>query len=350
MGIQTYAGTTSRVGKLKGEILAHAIPVEVLGITGKQKQMPKNQSDNVIFRRYLPYGGTDNKWITASNVSTFAADHVTAEGVTPSADTISPTDVTVTLQQYSVLYSMTDKTEDLHEDDIPSEMKLQTGERVGLIREMVRYGAVKAATNLFYCGGTTVATTDETLSLNMCRKVARSLQANHAKRITSILAPSANFATAPVEAGYLVFCSSDMSPAIRDLPGFKHVSEYGQRKPVHEQELGSVEEFRFVVSPELAPTLGASGTTAAVGATGLLDSASSGYIDAYPIIICGMDAWGQVALRGMDSIDPTYLPPGTKDKSDPLGQRGYVGAKFYMAASVLNNGWMALVWAGAPAL
>jgi len=104
------------------------------------------------------------------------------------------------------------------------------------------------------------------------------------------------------------------------------------------------------VSPELAPKLGANGVTAAVGATGLLDSASSGFIDAYPIIMCGQDAWAQLALRGMDSLDPTYLPPGSKDKSDPLGQRGYIGAKFYMTASVLNNGWMALVWAGAPAL
>lgn len=350
MAIQTYAGTTSRIGRLKGEILAHAIPVEVLGITGTQKMMPKNNSDTVVFRRYLPYGGTDNKWITTSNVGTFAADHITQEGVTPSADTISPTDITVQLQQYSVLYSVTDKTVDLHEDDVPAEMKKQTGERMGLVREMVRYGALKAATNLFYSGGTTVATTDETITLNLLRKVARSLQANHAKAITSILAPSPNYATAPVEAGYLVFVHSDMEPAIRDLAGFKHVSEYGQRKPVHEQEIGSVERFRFIISPELAPLLGASGVTAATGATGLLDSASSGYVDAYPCIVVGEDAWGQVALRGMDSIDVTYLPPGQKDKSDPMGQRGYIGAKSWMAASVLNNGYMALVWAGAPAL
>lgn len=350
MAIQNFSTASARIGKLKGEILAHAMPVEVLGITGVQKQMPKNQSDTIIFRRWLPFGGVDNQWITGANVGTFAADHVTAEGVTPSADTIAPTDITVQLQQYSVLYSVTDKTVDLYEDDVPSEMKKQTGERMGLVREMVRFGALKAATNKFYCGGTTVATTDETLSLNMLRKVSRSLQANHAKQITSILAPSPNFATAPVEAGYLVFCHSDMEPAIRDLPGFKHVSEYGQRKVMHEMEVGSVERFRFIVSPELAPTLGASGVTAAVGATGLLDSASSGYIDVYPCLVVAEDAWGQVALRGMDSIDVTYLPPGSKDKNDPLGQRGYIGAKTWMAASVLNNGHMALVYAGTPAL
>ena len=346
MAIQNYSTVTARIGKLKGEILAHAMPVEVLGITGMQKQMPKNQSDTIVFRRYLPYGGTDNKWITGANVATFASSHVTTEGTTPTADVLAASDITVTLTQYAVLYSVSDKTVDLYEDDVPAEMKKQTGERIGLVREMVRYGALKACTNLFYAGGTSIATVDETLTVNFLRKIARTLLANHAKQITSILAPSPNYATAPVEAGYLVFCHTDLEPAIRDLAGFKHVSEYGSRKPVHEMEIGSVERFRFIASPELAANINAG---ALVGATGLFSTGGTN-IDAYPVIVVGEDAWGQVALRGMDSIDVTYLPPGQKDKNDPLGQRGYIGAKTYMAASVLNNGWMSLAWAGTPSL
>lgn len=347
MAIQNFNSQLARVNKLKGEILAHAVPVEVLGITGMQKQMPKNQGDNITFRRWLPLGGTDNKWITGANVATFAADHLTTEGVTPSADTLTAVDVTATLQQYSCLYAVTDKTVDLYEDDVPAEMKKQTGERVGLLREMVRYGALKGMTNVFYGGtGNSPSTVNGTVSVNLLRKVTRSLKANHAKMITSILAPSPNFATAPVEASYLVFCSTDMEPAIRDLAGFKHVSEYGQRKPVHEQEIGSVESFRFVLSPELAANINGG---AAVGSTGLFSTGGSN-IDIYPMIVVGEDAWGQVALRGADSIDVSYIPPGQKDKNDPLGQRGYIGAKTYMTALVLNNGWGALVWVGTPSL
>lgn len=347
MGIQNFNTQTARVNKLKGEILAHAMPVEVLGITGMQKQMPKNQGDNTVFRRWLPYGGTDNRWITGANVATFASDHLTTEGVTPSADTLSAVDVTATLQQYACLYAVTDKTADLYEDDVPAEMKKQTGERVGLIREMVRYGALKGITNVFYGGtGTSPSTVNGTVSIPLLRKITKSLKANHAKMITSILAPSPNFATAPVEAAYLVFCSTDMEPAIRDLPGFKHVSEYGQRKPVHEQEIGSVESFRFVLSPELAATINGG---AAVGSTGMFSTGGSN-IDIYPMIVVGEDVWGQVALRGSDSIDVSYISPGQKDKNDPLGQRGYIGAKTWMTAVVLNNGWGALAWVGTPAL
>ncbi len=347
MSIQNFNSQSARVNKLKGEILAHAMPVEVLGITGSQKQIPKNTSDNVTFRRWYPFGGVDNKWITGSNVNTFAASHVTTEGVTPPADTLTAVDVTATLTQYSCLYAVTDKTADLYEDDVPAEMKKQTGERVGLLREMVRYGALKGMTNLFYGGtGTTKATVNGTVTLNLLRKVTKSLKANHAKMVTSILAPSPNFATAPVEASYLVFCSTDMEPAIRDLPGFKHVAEYGQRKTVHEQEIGSVESFRFVLSPELAADINGG---ASVGSTGLYSTGAS-TIDIYPMIVVGEDAWGQVALRGMDSMDVSYIPPGQKDKNDPLGQRGYIGAKTYMTALVLNNGWGALAWVGTPAL
>lgn len=357
MATQTYALSTPRIAKYKGEILAHAMPVEVLGITGSQKQIPKNNSDTIVFRRWLPFGrvadaANESQWIAQATTANFdgssayVSTQITSEGVTPSADNLTQKDVTAVLQQYHVLYAVTDKTVDMYEDDIPSEMKKQVGERMGLIREMVRYGVIKAATNKFFGGtGTSRSTVNGKLTLNLIRKMSRGLQLNHAKRITSILAPSPNYATTPVEAAYLVFCHTDLDPDIRDLPGFKHVSEYGSRKPIHEMELGSVENFRFVTSPELVPYNNAG---AAVGTTGLV--ASGANVDVYPVLVVGEDAWGSVALRGMDSFDITWIPPGQKDKNDPLGQRGFVGSKMYFTAVVLNNAWLAIGEVGAQAL
>ncbi len=341
-----YNQPAGRINKLKGEILAHAIPVEVLGITGMQRQMPKNNGKTVVYRRYLPYGAalTNSSTINRWNVS--AAAHVLSEGVTPTADSLTPQDITVTLNQYGCLYQVTDQVVDTYEDDVPAEMKKQTGERVGLIREMVRYGTLKAATNAYYSGGSSRGTVAAKITLNVLRKVARNIRANHSKAITAILAPSPNIGTKPVEAAYLVFVHSDAEADIRDLQGFKTVAEYGNRKPIHEQEFGSVENFRFITSPELAPYADAG---AAVGATGLYSTTGSN-VDVYPFIVTGEDAWGQVALRGSESLDPTWIPPGEKTKSDPLGQRGFVGAKFYMNCTTLNEGWMAVVEAGITAL
>ncbi|HTH12564.1 MAG TPA: N4-gp56 family major capsid protein, partial [Acidovorax sp.] len=258
-----------------------------------------------------------------------------------------PQDITVTLKQYGCLYQLTDQTADTYEDDAPAEMKQQCGERIALVREMIRYGVLKACTNVYYGGGgSTRASVNAKITLSLLRKVSRNLQANHAKRITGILAPSIDISTQPVEAAYLVFVHTDAEADVRDMAGFIHVTEYGTRKPVSPYEIGSVENFRFITSPELAPYLAAG---AAVGSTGL-SSAGGVNVDVYPFIMVGADAWGQLALRGGDSLDPTYIPPGQKDKSDPLGQRGYVGAKFYMACTMLNEGWMAVAEAGVTAL
>lgn len=345
MGFE-YANPAGRINKIKGEILAHAVGVEVLGITGMQRMLPRNQGKTVVYRRYLPYGAAATNFNTINRPLVNADAHELAEGVTPSADTLVPQDITVALKEYGCLYQLSNQVNDTYEDDVPAEMKKQCGERVGLLREMIRYGVVKAATNAYYAGGSDRTGVDEKLTLNMLRRISRNLQANHAKRVTGILAPSAMISTQPVEAAYLVFVHTDGESDVRDLAGFTPVAEYGTRKPVSPHEIGTVENFRFITSPELAPYLAAG---AAVGATGLFSTAGVN-VDVYPFIVCGEDAWGQIALRGADALDPTWIPPGTKDKSDPLGQRGYVGAKFYMNCVLLNEGWMAVGEAGVSSL
>lgn len=341
MSIQNFDSEEARIGKLKGAILKHAIPTEVLGITGTQHKMGKNQSDTIIFRRWLPFGGavtnatTINQWVVDPN------DHLTAEGVTPDSDTIVPQDITVKLRQYSCLYQYSDKTADLYEDNIPDAMKVQTGERMGLVRELIRYGALKGSTNKFYAGGTTRLTVDEAISIGNLRNVTRSIMGNEGKLITKILDASPKYNTAPVEAAYIVFCHSDCENDIRELPGFKETSEYGSRKVMHTMELGSTDRYRFIISPQLSPITNAGATAAG---TGLVTSGT--LVDIYPMIVVAEDAWGDVALRGTDSFDPTHIPASQKDKNDPLGQRGYIGSKFYSASFVQNDGWMAVIECG----
>lgn len=336
--IQTYATQAGRINIVKGETLAHAVPVEVLALGCTMKQMPKNSGDNVIYRRWIPFGAATTNANTINRWTVTAASHITTEGVTPAADTLTPQDVSVTLQQYACLYSYTDKTADMYEDDIPDEMKIQCGERMGLVREMVRYGAMKACTNAFFSGGTTRATVSAVITLNFIRKIAQGLLANHAKMKNRILSAGPNYDTSAIEAGFLVFSHTDLEPDIRDLPGFVPVAKYAQRSVINEYEVGSVERFRFIVSPELAPYIDAG---AAIAGTTLFATGNAN-ADVYPIIVVGEAGTFDVALRGSKSFDLSVIPASQKDKSDILGQRGYVGAKFYSAALVANNGWMAV--------
>jgi len=343
MPITKYTTNAGRINEIKGEILAHALPVEVLALGCKMKPMPKSQGDNISYRRYLPFGATTVSANTQNRPSVDAAAHILTEGVTPDADQLTPVDVNVQLQQYGCLYSYTDKAADLYEDDLPEEQKIQTGERMGLVREMIRYGSLKACTNVIYAGGTSRVTVDEAISLNILRRMTKTLKANHAKKKTRIISASVNYDTSAIQPGYMVFVHTDAQPDVEDLPDYVPASKYGNRQVINENEIGSAGEYRFILSPELSPYLAGG---AAVGATGLV-SAGASNVDVYPFIVMGEEAAFDVALRGANSLDVTHLPARQKDKSDPLGQRGYVGASFWDAVLVTNNGWMGVIEAGA---
>jgi len=331
-----------RIGATKGAILKHATVEEVLGITGNQHNMAKNTGATVKFRRWLPVGGAATDSTTINTWDVDSEDYQLQEGTTPESIGLSAEDRTVTMRKFGALFYYTDFVEDLYEDDVPKAQKEMLGELMGLIREMNRYGTLKGCTNKFYCGGSGRTTVDAKISLTVLRAVSRSLMANTGRMITQVLEASPKYGTTSVEPAYLVFVHTDAVNDIRNLEGFRHTSDYGTRKLVHEREIGTCEDFRFIVSPRLKPIIDSG---AAVGSTGLKSTGSSN-IDVYPFIMVAKDAWGDVALRGSKSFDYSHLKPGMKDKADPLGQRGYVGATFYAAPFVQNDGWMAVVEAG----
>lgn len=353
MSGNNYASQAQRIGRYKGEILKHAVPQEVLGRVGAsvKKRIPKNMSDTIIFRRWLPKGATVNN----PNIwNVVPAEHVLVEGETPNSEQILAQDITVTLQEYGVLYRFSNRTADMYEDDIPMEMKRLTGERMGLLLEQVRYGVLKAGTNVYRAGNVASRSlVNGLVSANLLRNVARGLSANRAMKITRILSASPDIGTSSVEAAFIAVCSSDLEADIRSqLPTFTHFSDYGSRKSVHENELGSYEQFRFVTSPELAPYL-LSGATAGANtrlANGVPNSTGAELVDVYPILVMSEECYGDVMLRGTEGWDVTMIPAGQKTKDDPLGQRGYVGASTYFTAVRLNEQMLAVVEVAASSL
>lgn len=342
MAGQKLATDTARVGIVKGEILKQSMIDEVFGSAGKALKMDKNAGKVYKVKRYLPYGGVDNQWVAAGGDDELVAAHLTAEGVTPAADSITSSIISLTPQQYSCLYSYTNDTAILHEDNLPGEEINQAGKRIRLIRELHDYGKLKAATNAFYSGGTSTATVDEKISGNLLRKVKRDLQRYHCDPVQEMLAAGPNYATQPVDSAWVVYCHTDCEADLYDLTGFIKVSEYAQRKPLSRREIGSWESFRFITAPHLTyyPAGGA-----VIGATGLKADDSTN-IDVYPMIVMGAEAFGQLALRGEPAIDANHIPHTTKDKSDPGGQRGYVWASTWHTAEILNQDWMAVIEVG----
>lgn len=334
MAQTTYGDISQRTAAYAAtEMLSHAEPILVLSKFGQSKPLPSNTADTVKFRRPVPF-----------TVSTAPL----VEGATPTAQQMSYEDVTVQLQQYGAVTEITDKVQDLAEDPVLKDASMLSGEQAAETIEMVTYGAIKAGTNVFYdtTAHTTRATVDSKITLNRIHAVTRSLRANRGKAVTTMLASSPSYATKAIEGGYIAFGHTDLEHDIRSLSGFLPVAQYGSRQPLCPEELGSVENVRFVLSPLLVPFQAAG---AAVGATGMIaDDATN--LDVYPVIFIAKEAYGLVPLKGKNSITPTVLNPGTPSKSDPLGQVGFVGWKTYFAAKILNENWIARLEVGATAL
>jgi N4-gp56 family major capsid protein len=326
------------------EMLKHAMPIKVLSTFGTQKPIPQNKTDTVVFRRALPIDAGTNgaPSITASN-------YLMQEGVTPGSRTITYQDVQVTLQQYGVLMKLSSKAEAMYEDDIPGDMIKLVGEHMASIEELISYGVVRGGTNVVFANGTVRTAVNTAITLNKLRQAARQLESAHAQLVTEKLASSVNFGTAPIEPGYLVFIHTDMEADFRNLSSFVPVARYGSQKPVHEREVGTVERFRIVTSPYFRPFLSAGGTITA--GTFLSNGGTTGTTaDVYPIMVVAQEAWGQVSLKGMNAIQPIYLPAKQITHANPMGQFGYVGANFYKNAVRLNENWMVRIEAAASAL
>ena len=337
-----FATDTARIGAVKGMMLETAMFEEDLSAAGDTVPMQRNSGETYKWKRFILPSGTDNVWIAAGKDDEWVDAHKTAEGVTPSAESLTSTILTAVPTQYSCLYTYTDKTAELYEDDIPAQEVEFAGQRIRLTRQMHNYGKLKAATSAFYAGGTSTATVAATITKNLMDKVKRDLKRYYCKPQYKALKSGPNYAVYPIQAAYPVYAHTDCETDIRNLPGFKDVSEYGTQQPISPNEIGSFGQFRFCLAPELTyyPAGGA-----VIGATGLKADDSTN-IDVYPLIVLGANSFKQVALRGMNAIDANHIPHNVRDKSDPGGQRGYVWASTWHAAEITNQDWLAVVEIG----
>lgn len=341
MAVQGYSSPASRnlIRAAQG-MLEHAMPIIVLGKFGDQREMPQNSTDTLVFRRTLPFGaistGTgigSGQYIGTPNIT--PGNFVLSEGTTPNSNTISFQDVSVTLQNFGILFKLTSKTESIYEDDVPAEMVKQTGETMAEVLELVRYGVIKAGTQVIYGNGSGRTSVNTTITLNKLRAATRVLESNRTPLVTERLKASVDFNTTPIQATYLVFVHTDAKGDVRNLPDFTKVEEYGSYKPVCEREFGCVEDYRFIASPLFTPFLGAGSAT-----LNGCSSVGGSNVDVYPFLIVGASAWGQVALKGMKALTPTVLKAKDRNHANPLGMFGYVGADTWFASVRLNEAWM----------
>ena len=308
------------------ELLKRGLPFLVLEKFGQAKALPANATKVMKFRRYTALSNTPV---------------ALTEGVTPTSQQLSVTDYTATLTQYGGLTTISDVIMDTHEDQTLNEAVNLLGEQAAQMIEKMRFGVLKAGTNVLYANGSARNAVNTELTVDIQRRAVRALKRQNARFITSIVRSTPSYGTENVAPGFVALIHPDVEASVRSLTGFVPAEKYGTMTP-WENELGKCEDVRYVSSTIFEPFADAG------GAKGTMLSTTGTSADVYPVLFLGRDAYGIVALKGAFALTPMVVNPKPSD-SDPLAQRGHVSWKGMQTALILNDAWMVRVECAARA-
>lgn len=305
------------------ELLKRAIPFLVLERFGQSKALPKNKTKTMTFRRYSALDTTPT---------------TLTEGVTPGSQTMTSTDVPCVLSQYGSLITITDIVMDTHEDEVLNEAIEVLGEQAAQMIERMRYGILRAGTNVLYGNGASRSAVNTAITLAAQRRIVKALKRQNAEQITKVVKSTPAWGTEAVAKSYIGLIHPDMESDIRNMVGadgksaFVPVEKYGSITP-YENEIGKVEDVRYLSSTIFQPFIDAG------GAKGLMTSTSGTNADVYPALFIAANAYAIVALKGMFALMPMVVNPKPSD-SDPMAQRGRVAWKAMQGAVILNDAWI----------
>src|SRR6201984_1140750 len=249
-------------------MLDRAIPYLVLEKFGQTYPLPTNSTLTAKFRRYFLSGSTvsGGSGNPASNFFIPLATTPLVEGVTPAGRMLANQDYTVTLSQYGDFVTITDLIEDSTTDNILQQTTDVLGEQAAQTVETLRFNVLKAGLNVFYAnnvGGRSSVVT--AIALADQRRVTTGLNRQNARKITNVVASTADFNTKSVEAAYMAVCHPDLESDIRSMTGFVPVASYGPHQTPFEAEIGSCEQVLYLATTIITPFAGAGGAQGAMG-------------------------------------------------------------------------------------
>lgn len=275
------------------------------------RDIPRKGGTNTIkFRRY-------------GNLS--AATTALTEGVTPSGSQLSVTDITATVAQYGDYITITDVVDYESKDPVLIEAAEILGDQAGDTLDQLTRDVLAAGTVVTYVGQSARGdiTTSNLITATEVRKAIRTLKNAKARRVTRMIDASTGIATEPVAAAYIGLCHPDTTYDLQDETGWVPVEKYASTMPIMENEVGKINEVRFIESTNCK----------------VFSGEGDGGIDVYATLIMGMDAYGITRISG-EAMKNIIKPLGTAGTADPLDQRATSGWKATFVAKILNDNFM----------
>lgn len=193
-------------------------------------------------------------------------------------------------------------------------------------------------------GGPSVVTYEDLMRLGI------TLDDNRTPKQTKIITGSRMQDTRTISNGRIAYIGSELIPTLRKMedlhgdPAFIPVHQYAAGGNTVRGEIGSVDQFRFVVVPEM---LHWSGAGAVVGANpGYRDDGSNYNI--YPILVVGDESFSTIGFQTSGAsakFNITTKMPGKEmaTRDDPYGKIGFSSIEWWYGSLILRSERIALL-------
>jgi N4-gp56 family major capsid protein len=163
--------------------------------------------------------------------------------------------------------------------------------------------------------------------------------------------------TRVVNAARYAYCGSELQPALMRMTdyhgdkAFIPVAQYASAGNVARGEFGAVDNFRFIIVPEMmhwAAAGAAVGNTADEVCRWSVDEAGAAKVDVFPILVIGDASFTTIGFQTdgkMVKFKITHKKPGpdVADRNDPYGEVGFYSIKWYYGFMALRPERIALL-------
>lgn len=182
-------------------------------------------------------------------------------------------------------------------------------------------------------------------------RLAIDLDNNRTPKQTKIITGTRMVDTKVIDSARIMYIGSELIPIVKgmtDLFGnqaFIPVQKYAAAGETLNGEIGTVDQFRIVVVPEMMnwEGVGAAGATAA----GTHHEAGDKY-SVFPMLVVGDGSFTTIGFQTDGKtvkFKITHKKPGkeTADRNDPYGETGFMSIKWYYGTMILRPERLALV-------
>lgn len=247
-----------------------------------------------------------------------------------------------TLQKYGFFSDYTQESIDFDSDaELMMHVNSETIKGANEITEdVLQMDLLNAAATIRYpSGATSLATVNKAVTYDDFVRLAIDLDNNRTPKHTTMITGTRMIDTKVLPSCRVMYVGSELIPLLKQLkdyfdnPAFIPVQHYAAGTTVLRGEVGSVDQFRIVVVPEMLHWAGAG---------------SSGK-DVFPMLVVGDGSFTTIGFQtGGKSFKFTQIHkrPGeaTASEFDPYGEKGFMSIKWYYGFMALRPERIALMY------